>query len=391
MVISESVDTLRKSDWDSVVNPSQFFLRTDYLEVLEHSNPPHLRFRYVLLYREGRPVWAAYFQLIRLSNGMLMDVLKPLAHTQKYMGFLAGWREWLSKDSSELSLNVLISGNNFVSGEYGQAWASDIDPAQAFQWLAESVRILIRTERDQGLISLVLVKDYYDETLPPSKKLRRARYYDFLVEPEMIVTIEPDWHTFEDYLGAMSKKYRNRARTVRRKMETVQQENWDAETITANEDALYELYINVHNHAKFRLSVLPRSYFSAMKKQFGDQFCFRAYFIAGKLVGFRTSFRMNNALEAHFIGLDYSVNREYALYQAMLYDYVEEGIMLCCKRVYLGRTASEIKSTVGARAHHLTCYIRHRNSFSNQLIRPFIDYLQPSEWVPRNPFKEEEV
>ena len=58
-------------------------------------------------------------------------------------------------------------------------------------------------------------------------------------------------------------------------------------------------------------------------------------------------------------------------------------------QVYLGRTAAEMKSTVGAVAHDLVCYIRHRNGLSNQVIRPFIDYLKPSDWTPRNPFKEE--
>ena len=72
----------------------------------------------------------------------------------------------------------------------------------------------------------------------------------------------------------------------------------------------------------------------------------------------------------------------------MLYDYVKEAIENSSKKLLLGRTASEIKSTVGAEALELTCYIRHRNPLSNRIIKPFVDFLKPSEWIPRNPFKE---
>ena len=59
------------------------------------------------------------------------------------------------------------------------------------------------------------------------------------------------------------------------------------------------------------------------------------------------------------------------------------------QQVNLGRTAAEIKTTVGAKAQDLICYIKPQNTISKIIQKPFISFLQPSEWVARNPFKEE--
>ena len=60
-------------------------------------------------------------------------------------------------------------------------------------------------------------------------------------------------------------------------------------------------------------------------------------------------------------------------------------------KLILGRTASEIKSTIGAEAVELKCYIRHHNPLSNRIIKPFVEYLKPAAWIPRNPFKENDL
>jgi len=125
-----------------------------------------------------------------------------------------------------------------------------------------------------------------------------------------------------------------------------------------------------------------------MKKVLGEKFNFVGYYHEQKLIGFRSTFILENEIEAHFVGLNYSINKELELYQNILYDYVKDSLDKKAKHLFLGRTAAEIKSTLGAEAIELTCYIRHRNPLSNRIIKPFVDFLKPSEWIPRNPFKE---
>ena len=136
------------------------------------------------------------------------------------------------------------------------------------------------------------------------------------------------------------------------------------------------------------MASLSAPYFAEMKNTLKGRFNFIGYYHKGNLIGFKSSFILKDSVEAHFIGLNYDANKEFDTYQNILYDYVKEAIDTNSKYLFLGRTASEIKSTVGAQAHELKCYVRHRNPLSNRIIKPFIDYLKPTEWVPRSPFKE---
>jgi predicted N-acyltransferase len=257
---------------------------------------------------------------------------------------------------------------------------------EAIDALADVIYRISRAEKLRGKIAAVLVKDFYQSSIEHTREFEEYKYHDFLVEPNMMMDIQ--WNTFEEYLNAMSKKYRNRAKNIVKKGAEIERRDFSEKDILENSERILQLYRNVHLKAKFRMASLTLSYFAEMKKVLAGKFSFIAYFFEGKMIGFRTTFVLKNEIEAHFIGLDYSVNKELELYQNILYDYVQEALQNRSHRLLLGRTASEIKSTVGAEAVELTCYIRHRNPLSNRIIKPFVDFLKPSDWVPRNPFKE---
>ncbi len=97
---------------------------------------------------------------------------------------------------------------------------------------------------------------------------------------------------------------------------------------------------------------------------------------------------MNDVLEAHFIGLDYDFNKTDAIYQRMLNDYIRQGLSLGVKEINLGRTASEIKSTLGATPEQLRCYIKHRRTVANMLFKPFVRQIKMTEYKQHTPFKK---
>ena len=72
----------------------------------------------------------------------------------------------------------------------------------------------------------------------------------------------------------------------------------------------------------------------------------------------------------------------------MLYDYVTLGIERQVKEINFGRTAGEIKSTLGAVPQELTCYIRHKKSVANFLFKPFLKKVKPTVFEQRFPFKK---
>ena len=75
---------------------------------------------------------------------------------------------------------------------------------------------------------------------------------------------------------------------------------------------------------------------------------------------------------SHFIGIDYTRNKELSIYPRILNDYVRLGIEMKVNEVNFGRTSSEIKSTLGAIPEDLTCYLRHRRTLATLLFKPLV-------------------
>jgi hypothetical protein len=92
--------------------------------------------------------------------------------------------------------------------------------------------------------------------------------------------------------------------------------------------------------------------------------------------------------EAHLIGMDYSLLRSHALYQNLLYHFVNEAIALRAPKLFFGRSALEIKSTAGATPIEMHALIRFENKIANQVLKPMLQKVKVEEWIQRNPFKE---
>jgi hypothetical protein len=388
--VYDSVSMINKEHWNEVVEHGSEFLRIPFLSALEKEGPGNMHFHYAIIYDDKKPIAIAYFQVIEFSSESFGSLLER-EEDKEFSCFITDYLKkhitnHIKRNADKINMRLLICGNAYVSGEHGFTCLPEINKTEAIDALADVIYRIARSEKLRGKIAAVLVKDFYSSSIAHAAELEEYKYHDFLVEPNMIVDIQ--WRTFDEYLNAMSKKYRNRAKGIVKKGAVIERKEFTAEDILENAKTIQKLFNNVHLKAKFRMASLTSAYFAELKRTLQDKFNFTGYYYNNELVGFRSSFILKEALEAHFIGLNYELNKELDLYQNILYDYIIESMQYDKQQLFLGRTASEIKSTVGAEAYELTCYIRHRNPLSNRIIKPFVDYLKPTEWVPRNPFKE---
>jgi hypothetical protein len=204
----------------------------------------------------------------------------------------------------------------------------------------------------------------------------------------MELNIANDWNTFEDYLAALSSKYRVRANKIVKTSSSIQRIDFDSEKILQYQTEIKALYHQVADKVDFNLAVLPDDYFYAQKKNLPSKYHFIGYFYEEKLVGFITIFELDDKAEVHYIGLDYAVNKSLHLYQSMLYDMIKFGINNKVSHLHFGRTAPEVKSTIGAKALPMFGFIKHRNSLVNAIMGFFTARLKPRAYILRNPFKE---
>lgn len=387
-----SVDEIIDKDWREVVGNNNRFLQLDYLKAMEAGAPANMKFNYVIIYKDKKPVIALYFQVVDFKPEAFNGIIQEEENDEScFIGLIKkSISNHVRKSVNKINIRLLILGNTFISGQHGIAKKEGVNDEKIHSIVAKAIDQMCESDDFDEKISAVLVKDFYSSDRNVyQNSFDKNKYHSFSVDPNMILNINPKWHTFEDYLETLSKKYRNRAKGIVKKAAAVKRKNLSADEIKKHATQIHILYMNVVQRAKFRLATLPANYFVEMKKNLQNQFQLVGYFSEDNLLGFKSYFILDNEIEAHFVGIDYFKNKELELYQNILYDYLKIAIESQKNVLNLGRTASEIKSNLGAKAHDLICFVRHRNPLSNKIIKPIFDLLKPEDWTPRNPFKED--
>lgn len=390
-VLYKSMEEVEKADWDQVLSGRNFYLSTDYLGLIERLHKPAIIHLYAMVYKGSEPVFISCFQLIDFTVDVFGDLVASQINSSREKRMKL-FDRYIDKYKDQVIMRLLTNGNNFISGEHGFAHLKEISREQAFYLLPKICRAIASEIKLPGAISVTLVKDFYPGLLPPNNQLAANKYVRFNVEPNMLLEVPEYCNSLQDYIALFSKKYRNRAKHIFKDGALVVKKDLNTEEVKAHSKEIDALYEHVFNKARFKLVKLASGYFHEMKRNFPGVFFVTGYFLqdSDKLLAFDSGFNFPGiGIEAHCIGLDYEANKIYELYQNILYNYIERAITAKIRHVNLGRTASEIKSTVGAKANELVCYLKPQNTLSKMVLNPFMGFLQPAEWIPRNPFKEE--
>jgi hypothetical protein len=375
-------------EWDSLLGSGDIFLFRKYLSVVEASSLPGLQFRYVIL-KSGKKVRSIlYFQLVNLSDEGLGGILD----LEEYGGMAAG----LSAKINNVLFNpgngkksfLLVCGNLLVSGNHGIRAVDSDAFTEAVASVSQLKKHFTFTSDKTSRIVAHMVKDYYTDEDNVAGPLLRKDYFILNTDPEMIFERQPEWKGFDDYLSALSSKYRVRANQSLSKMENIEVRTLSNEEIIERQEEIFELNCRVMKKAPVKLVKPTAAYFLNLKRVFGDQYRINGFFLNGNLIAFTSALWNQHHFEAHYIGIDYHFNKEYAIYQNILYIYIRDFIECGSARLFFGRTALEIKSAAGARPHHLACYFRFSNRIVNTLAKPLVSSTGPGNWVPRDPFRK---
>jgi len=203
----------------------------------------------------------------------------------------------------------------------------------------------------------------------------------------MELQIKEEWKTFDDYLASMKTKFRVKAKKAFKQSVNIRIEEVTLKNIDEKLPQMTALYKRVALNAEFNLGDFNLESYKNLKENLGDKYILKSYWLGDKIVGFISGVINENSLDAHFVGIDYQLNREYAIYQRMLYDYIEIAIAKNLKTINFGRTASEIKSSVGAIPQDLTMYLRHKKRIKNKILKLFLQRIQPTKFQQKFPFK----
>lgn len=372
-----SVTEIPESIWNDLQCDNNAYFHPNYLISLEENNP-QVTFSYLILFdKEKSPIAFASIQIIDFPLDRIESSLNKNFHQLKCFGRRLGLFPKLKP------IKLLVCGNVFVSGEHGIFIKENQNKQEVIKALAKAISTQTATKD----ISIYLLKDFIKESLSITNELHDLNYYSFNVDPNMALYIDGNWQNFEDYLGAMKTKFRVKARRAVKLSSDLVVKDSSIENIKIVLPEITKLYKTVSDKADFNLGDFNLETYMSLKKNLGDNYVLKTYWYHNKIVGFMSGVINNDSLDAHFVGIDYSLNKELAIYQRMLYDYVQIAINKQLKVINFGRTASEIKSSIGAVPQDLTCYIRHKKSITNKFIKHFLSYIETKPFKQQKPFK----
>ena len=371
--IFTTVDAIPKRYWDSVNCCTNIYYSPEFLRAFELANTD-IEFNYIFILKDNEAVAFANTQIVTIG---IKTITKNISMSNKI-------RRIVNNMFCNNHIKVLFCGNVFLSGEYGTFLKDGEPKVETFNAIAEGVK---RLSKNTKKLSAIFIKDFEYESLPITNQLESFDYTAMEVEPNMIISLKPEWLSFDDYKNALKSKYRVKANKADSKSKLLEAKCFDEKDIEIHKHQLQELYQNTISNADFNAQILNLDTYINLKKAFKDAFIVKGYFLENKLVGFLSAMKNDTHLDAHFIGIDYSKNKEFAIYPRILNDYVRLGIETKSNQINLGRTASEIKSTLGAEPKALTCYCKHKRYLPNQVLKPFIKNVHIKSFKQHSVFK----
>lgn len=359
--------------WSLTIGNHNVMLSQEYFRALQDSLPSNMEFFMVGFFKQNELIGGALFQYIDF-----IGFRKSLKND-------SGW--YIKSQFTSLFIkDVMILGNNMLTGQNGFYFDFSKIPAKDVLMLLHKAVDVMQTEIRKT--SLIIFKDYQKPFAEQFARKEYSTYFRFSVQPNMKLKIREHWKTFDDYINDFSKKYRSRVRAARKKLQGIEKRELDLNSVQKYHREMNILYHNVADNAAFNTFFLAENHFGKMKENLDDKFRIFGYFSGSELVGFYTLLINNNDVDTYFLGYQRELQKEKQIYLNMLLDMVEFGITYQFERIILGRTALEIKSTVGAEPTEIFGLIKHNNFMINPFMKILFPAISPKiEWIQRKPFK----
>jgi hypothetical protein len=325
-------------------------------------------------------------ELVGIALSQFLDTNKLESFGERDQCIKTNIRNFIFKNFCS---HVLFIGNNMLTGENAYILSSKISPNNALLLLkkaSEDLKIIFK--KNGTKIHIVTFKDFEVKEVPAFDTSIFNDFYQFSIQPNMVFDFPENWKSEQNYIDALSKKYRDQYKRARKKLIGVEKRKMDLNAIIKHEDVIYDLYFHVAKNAPFNTFFLAKNHFRVFKEILQEAFLFYGYFLDEKLIGFNTLIKNGTTIDTYFLGYDDTIQKEKMLYLNMLYDMIAYSINKGYKEIIFARTALEIKSSVGAKPIEMFGFIKHETKLIDKCMEFVFKYLEPKvDWKERNPFK----
>ncbi|OYU96844.1 MAG: hypothetical protein CFE21_00725 [Bacteroidetes bacterium B1(2017)] len=207
-------------------------------------------------------------------------------------------------------------------------------------------------------------------------------------DPFMIIPLQASWKSFADYKAAMSSKYRVRTNRVFALSEQISYRNLNQEGLENWIKPCADLLFETLKHKTITIGKDLTLLLNTFHTQLGNNYQVNGYFKDNKLIGFISFIKEQDQVYAMHLGYEVEIGTEVHLYQRMMYDVIEWSILNHAKMLNLGRTAPEIKSTMGAVPVENSFIFYSRTRFFRFILNYYKKrFHKETPYTLRHPFK----
>lgn len=263
------------------------------------------------------------------------------------------------------------------------------------QRVSEGVRYLVISKLAQATrararelgANLVVVKDLAGSDSDIADALQAQNFRVVASLPVAVVHLDPVGGV--SYVDRLRNHYRSVYRGRRKRFDRGNL-SWELMPCFADQASiLYELYRNVQRRLR-TVQQLPESIFERLPERLGSRtFALVARSPDERIVGFTIVLECGPRLYPMYLGFDYSLRDECAIYYNILYRSIEEAEKRGCEAVILGQTAYASKGLLGAVLEDLNLAVSPESKWVRVMLALFGEKLFPKITAPKhNVFRE---
>jgi hypothetical protein len=361
-----------ESFWDKQL-PQQHCLCLHQIQIIEQSAVPFIKPLYIIVKENNETMMQCFGQLLTFSPSFI-----------SMKNAIGPFRSIVKTSLNMMKLQLLTIGHLFRHDGVHIHFSEHVkDNQYYFSSFIDALQKKVKCHA-------VFLKDLPSALSLPFKVNRAYTAFDNDVSMQMQIPLA--WQSFGDYEKALTKKYAKRLRTTQKSFASVEIKELTLKEIIAQKKEIFELYLQVVNHQSITFGKLNEDYFPEFKKALGEELLVYGFYYEGKMIAFSSAILQHGHYDMNYIGFDYGLNQQLAIYFNMLFFFVKDAIERKCNALILGRTALEAKAILGAKPVPVMGYYSVKNRFFSAITNLFTQKTAKNQgdmWLNRHPFKED--
>lgn len=371
---------LSKAERDMLLSIDLLHGSSAYLKSMENSTHKDFDLCYAVFELDKKLEGVATFQRSQVSV-VLTQAQGALSQLVTY--FING-----GSNSKMWTADVLSNGDIYGAGIKGFHFDVHVDQQLVWYSLLEASRMVCKAWSFKP--HFIVFRDYIEtKGLPFISVFRKSRFHEIRTEPAMILKIQNHWKTFDDYKAALKTKYRTKVNASLERISSLEKRALSSDDIRDNLKQMDKLYRNVYDRSDFRPGKFNPLTFLELSKNLGENCHCQAYFLNGEMLAFQMGLSCCDHFDSMFVGMNYDYLKTHALLPGMLCEFIRWGIEHGVNEIRFGRTAAELKSSLGAEPFEIITYSRHTNTAANSIMPWVIDRMKPIRERNIHAFKQQ--